>query len=517
VELFERGGNAFDVAVATGFVLAVVHPQAGNIGGGGFAVVRDGVSGQVRALDFRETAPGAASETMFQDEAGRVIEGMSRRGTLAAGVPGTPAGLYELWRAYGSLPWEELVQTAADLADTGFIVTEPLARDFERYSAELSLFESTRQTFLPNGRPAKAGERLVQPDLAATLYKIAAEGPSAFYEGEVAVLIDSTMRLHGGIMTGDDLAAYSPQWRSPVHFMFDSLDIYSMSPPSSGGLMVGQILKLLEPFDTRAYNPNHPDYLHRFVEACRLAFADRAVHLGDPEFWSIPSGLLDDAYLSRRREDLPLDRAGISSQVSAGNPAAGESDETTHISVCDGQGNMVALTYTLNTSFGSKLVVADAGFLLNNEMDDFAAAPNHPNVYGLVGGEANKVEPGKRMLSSMSPTLVLHRDRPYLILGSPGGSRIISSVAQTLFCFVRFGLSLREAVAQPRIHHQWLPDMVKVERGGYSAEVLQRLRNLGHEVEEVDAFSDVQAIAIDPAGLMTAVSDPRNSGKASGL
>lgn len=514
--IFARGGNAFDVAVAVGFVMAVVYPEAGNVGGGGFAVIREGNSGLIKALDFREVAPSAATEKMYLDSAGEVIENLSTYGARAVGVPGTVAGLYELWQKRGRLPWEELVRIAADLADTGFIVDAYLAGKLYENKDRLTGFPETLEIFCPRGEPLKAGERLVLKDLASTLYIVAAEGPAGFYDGLVADKIDSCMKIHGGLITKEDLAAYKPVWREPLHFCFDSLDIYSMPPPSSGGIVLGQILKIIEPYDFSLLTVDSPDYIHLFCEAARRAFADRSQYLGDPAFYQIPSRLLDETYLAKRRETITMGHASNSQLVGPGLPYSHESNQTTHFSVCDHEGNMVALTYTLNTNFGSKLVVRGAGFLLNNQMDDFALKPGHPNTYGLVGAEANKVEPGKRMLSSMAPTLVLKNQKPFLILGSRGGSKIITTVAQVILNMTRFGLNPVEAVNQPRAHHQWLPDKITLEKNSYSVKVKQTLIRYGHNIEEEAPDGDVELIYIDPLGLMTAASDPRRQGCSGG-
>ncbi|MDD3731133.1 MAG: gamma-glutamyltransferase [candidate division Zixibacteria bacterium] len=514
--IFAQGGNAFDVAVAVGFVMAVVYPEAGNVGGGGFAVIREGNSGLIKALDFREVAPSAATEKIYLDSAGEVIENLSTYGARAVGVPGTVAGLYELWQKRGRLAWEELVRAAADLADTGFIVDAYLAGKLYENKDQLSGFPETSDIFCPRGEPLKAGERLVLKDLASTLYIVAAEGPAGFYEGLIADKIDSCMKIHGGLITKEDLAAYKPVWREPLHFRFDSLDIYSMPPPSSGGIALGQILKIVEPHDFSFLTVDSPDYIHLFCEAARRAFADRSQYLGDPAFYQIPSRLLDEAYLDKRRETITMGHASNSQLVGPGLPYSHESNQTTHFSVCDREGNMVALTYTLNTNFGSKLVVRGAGFLLNNQMDDFALKPGYPNTYGLVGAEANKVEPGKRMLSSMAPTLVLKNQKPFLILGSRGGSKIITTVAQVILNMTRFGLNPVEAVNQPRVHHQWLPDKITLEKNGYSMKVKQTLIRYGHNIEEEAPDGDVELIYIDPLGLMNAASDPRRQGCSGG-
>ena len=515
-DVLARGGNAFDAAVGTALALAVVYPQAGNLGGGGFAVIRDGKSGQVLSLDFRETAPLSASENMFLDESGGVREGASTNGALSAGVPGSVAGLYELWKAYGSLPWESLVNPIAHLADSGFVVDSFLAADFKSHATELDGLPDTRKLYAPDGSYPKAGDRLVLKDLGQTLFEIGRDGPLAFYSGTIAEAIVGTCAEHGGLITNADLETYRPIWRQPVSFTFDSLTVFSMGPPSSGGVIVGQILKLLEPYDLGRFTSGSPEYIHLFCEAARLAFADRSVHLGDPDFYNVPSTLLDSTYLGRRRLNMSATKAGVSSEIGAGSPPVHESDQTTHISVCDSAGNIVSLTTTINSSFGSKLVVAGAGFLLNNEMDDFSIKPGYPNQYGLVGSEANKIEPGKRMLSSMSPTVITVKGRPFLVLGSPGGSKIITTVASAIINFSRFGLSAGETVAAPRFHHQWLPDEIVLEEGGFSSSVVKRLEAMGHTVVTRKPFCDLQLIYISPLGLMTGASDPRNGGRAVG-
>jgi gamma-glutamyltranspeptidase/glutathione hydrolase len=515
-EVFQQGGNAFDAAVAVGFVLAVVHPEAGNLGGGGFALIRDGKTKDIRALDFRETAPRQAFETMYLDERGEVVPNSSTFGVQACGVPGTVAGLYELWKTYGSLPWEQLVGKASVLADTGFIIDEYLASSLERHKERLSSFDETAKIFFPEDKSLKAGDRLVQKDLMATLYAVAAMGRDGFYNGPVAWKIVECMEKHGGSISESDLVSYASVWREPVLFSFDSLEIYSMPPPSSGGIAVGQILKLLEEYDFSIFAPDSPEYIHLFCEAARLAFADRSAYLGDPDFYNVPAGLLDSAYLAHRRNLIEEKHATSSELIHPGVPPNKESQQTTHFSICDGKGNMVAVTYTLNTAYGCKLVVDGAGFLLNNEMDDFSIKPGYPNVYGLIGGEANKIEPGKRMLSSMSPTLVLKDNQPFLILGAPGGSRIITVVAQAIINFTRFNLNLKTMVEQPRFHHQWLPDLIYLEQGGFDINITQELIRYGHTIEESEPFSDLQAVFINESGSMTAAADPRKRGVAGG-
>lgn len=512
-QVFEMGGNAFDVAVAVGLALAVTYPPAGNLGGGGYAVVRDGKSGVVMALDFRERAPGAATDTMYLDSAGQVIPGLSTMGGLACGVPGSVAGLHALSRRYGTIPWSDLVTLAARLADSGFVVDAHLAAEFAAHVDDLAAFDETRAAYAPEGHWPQAGDRLVLPELAATLYALAAEGPEVFYSGSVAEKIAATVQKHGGIMTHEDLENYRVIWRNPVFFPFDSFTVYSMPPSSSGGIVLGQILKLVEPYDFGHYTADSPEYIHLFAEASRLAYADRSKHLGDPDYWAVPPALLDDKYLTQRRARISLDHAGNSNEVEPGNPARYESEQTTHYSVCDADGNLVAVTYTLNTSFGSCLAVEGAGFLLNNEMDDFSLKPGFANTYGLVGAEANRIEGGKRMLSSMAPTIVLQNDRPYLVLGSPGGSKIPTTVAQAIIDITRFNMTPDEAVRQPRVHHQWLPDVLYLEADRYDDAVIQRLVAYGYQVKERSAYGDLEMVMIDPvSGLMSGASDPRSGG-----
>jgi gamma-glutamyltranspeptidase/glutathione hydrolase len=537
LQVFKKGGNAFDVAVAVGFTLAVAHPEAGNIGGGGFAMVRDGKNGDIRALDFRETAPQAAYEMMYLNDQVEVIPDLSTFGAKACGVPGTVAGLFELWTTYGSLPWDSLVLIAAKLADTGFFVDDYLSQSLDKNKEKLTAFDETAKMFFPEAQSLKPGDRLIQKDLANTLLLIADEGRDGFYKGEVADKFVACMQKHGGLITQSDLESYLPIWRDPIHFTFDSFEVYSAPPPSSGGIVLGQIMKLLEPYDFSTFTPMSPQYIHLFCEAARLAFADRSAHLGDPDFYHVPSGLLDSAYLEQRRKLISEHQATPSEFIQAGMLSAPESEQTTHFSVCDNEGNMVAVTYTLNSFYGNKLVVDGAGFLLNNEMDDFAIKPDYPNLYGLTGGEANKIEPGKKMLSSMAPTLVFKREenkraqmrvdqkpnvtksehRPYLVLGAPGGSRIITVVAQTIINLARFQMSLTDAVKQPRFHHQWLPDTIYLERGEFDVNVMQALIRYGHSIEECEPFSDLQAIYIDDNGLMTGASDPRKRGTWAGF
>jgi len=520
VDILKKGGNAFDAAVAVGFAMAVCYPEAGNLGGGGFALIYASEFNLVGALDFREKAPLAASRDMYLDEEGNVIPGSSLVGAGAVGVPGTVAGLYELWHVYGSMPWKELLKPAITLADTGFIVDEYLAGSLREYRDELSLFPETQAMFFSDGDMPETGERFTQPMLFNTLRRIALDTLGGFYTGQTADLIVRTMNKYGGLITHEDLANYAPMWRQPVHFKFDSLDIYSMPPPSSGGVILGQILKIIEPYSMINYTADSPEYIHLFAEACRLAYADRAVHLGDPDFTDNPvNQMLDSLYVSSRRKQINLHTAGSSAGITSGMPeeiTLPESENTTHFCVADKDGNFVSLTYTLNAAYGSKLAVAEAGFLLNNEMDDFSIKPGVPNLYGLVGGEANSIAPGKRMLSSMSPTIILKKDVPVMAVGSPGGSKIITSVALTILNFFRYDMNLKESISQPRFHHQWLPDTLYLEENGFPPIVIKKLESMGHKVKERSPYSDVQAIYRNSQGMYIGASDPRGNGKPSG-
>ncbi len=511
IDIIESGGNAIDAAIAVGFALAVVHPEAGNIGGGGFALVRQGEKNEIRALDFREKAPGAATETMYLDDDGAVIEQLSTVGAQAVGVPGTVAGLYSLWQEYGTMEWDALVLPAAQLADSGFIVDDYFHRSLTKYKERLSQFSETAELFFADGITPSVDDNFIQKDLAGTLYLIAAEGRDGFYTGSNADLIVAAMQKHGGLIDSADLADYTTKWRSPLHFEFDGFDFYSMPSPSSGGIVMGQILKLLEPFELSGSHIASGEFLHLFSEACRVAYADRAAHLGDPDYYDVPENLLDAKYISRRRELIDRDHATPSEDIHAGNVGTKESNETTHYSVVDASGNMVAVTYTINSSFGSKLVVDGGGYFLNNEMDDFSVKSGVPNLYGLVGSEANKIEPGKRMLSSMAPTLVLKNNDPYLILGSKGGSQIISSLAAVILGMERFGLAPAEALAFPRFHHQWRPDRILLEEDSFNITVVQDLIRRGHDVEQDRTYSEIHLIKISD-GLMIPVCDPRSRG-----
>jgi len=515
-QVFARGGNAFDVAVAVGFALAVVHPESGNIGGGGFAVIRDASTKEIKALDFREKAPLASSEKMYLDSLGDPFKDMSTVGAFACGVPGTVAGLYELWQEHGSMKWPELISYAILLADSGFIVNAYQAESFAKYKERLSVFDESSRLFFTTSKNWQEGDNFVNRQLGQTLAKIANEGPESFYSGDIADSIVATVKRYGGLFSHQDLASYQIKWRQPISFKFDSLQIYSMPPPSSGGLIMGQILKFVEAYDFSKFEAGSVEYIHLFCESARLAFADRSEYLGDPDFYNIPFDLLDSEYISSRKQLINLNQVNLSSEILPGIMPTRESGQTTHYSVVDAQGNMVAVSYTLNSAYGSKMTVNGCGFLLNNEMDDFAIAPGIPNLYGLVGGEANRIEPAKRMLSSMSPTIVLKNDKPFLILGSRGGSEIITAVAQLLINFTRFNLSLENSLSQPRFHHQWLPDNILLEEKSFDINLKQGLLKLGHIIKETDMLSEIHAVYIDDEGLMIAAADRRGPGHAGG-
>ncbi len=517
-EVLRRGGNAFDAAVAVHFALAVVNPEAGNIGGGGFLV---GVlpDGQTVSLDFRERAPARASADMFLDADGNVTRA-SVVGHLASGVPGSVAGMWEAHQRYGSLAWAQLVEPAINLAD-GIVLHERLAESLGRHADRLGQYPATEQAYLPNGTAPRVGDRFSQPDLRETFGRIARDGRDGFYRGRTADLIVAEMERGGGIISHADLATYEPAWREPVEIRYRGHRVVSMPPSSSGGPTLGLILNILEGYDVAAEGLLSTRHVHLFTEASRRAFADRNVYLADPDFVDVPlAEFVSNRYAAERRAEIRLDAATPSAAVDPGlGPAPVEPEHTTHYSITDGYGNAVAVTTTINSLYGSRVTVAGAGFLLNNEMDDFTARPGVPNQDGLVQGAANAIEPGKRMLSAMTPTIVLRDDgRPLLLLGSPGGPTIISSVAQVISNILDFGMTLPEAVAAPRLHHQHLPDELRYERNGLQPDVVAELERLGHTVTERPGYQgDVTAIVVTPDGGFLGVADPRRGGAAVGL
>ncbi|MFZ5654416.1 MAG: gamma-glutamyltransferase [Pseudomonadota bacterium] len=481
--ILERGGNAVDAAVAVGFALAVTLPQAGNLGGGGFMLVHLAQGDRTVAIDYRETAPGAAHRDLFVGEDGKVDTELARFSHRSAGVPGTVAGLIHALEHYGSLPLAEVLAPAIALAGEGIEVTRPLAFSLAEAQARLRRSAAAAGYFLqPDGTPPPAGRRWRQPDLARTLKRIAAGGRAAFYEGEIADLIVAEMAAHDGLITTADLAGYRVVERAPVEGSYRGYRIAAMPPPSSGGVHLVQMLNILEGWDLAELGHNSAAYLHRLIEAMRRAYADRSRYLGDPDFVAVPvAELTAKTYAARLRAAIDLARATPSEQVAPGLELPAESPQTTHFSVWDQQGNVVSNTYTLNFSYGSGIAVAGAGFLLNNEMDDFSAQPGVPNAFGLLGGEANAIAPRKRPLSSMTPVLLFRDGDPVLATGSPGGPVIITAVLQTILNRVDFGMNVAEAAAQPRIHHQWQPDELYYEPG-ISPDTLALLRGMGHRL-----------------------------------
>ncbi len=519
-QVLRDGGNAIDAAVATGFALAVTYPSAGNLGGGGFMVIRL-ADGRVVTNDHRETAPAAAHRDMYLDADGAVIPELSTHSHLAVGVPGTVDGLLAVLARYGSKTRQELLAPAIRLAEEGFPVPPDMARDFARHAEHFARYPGSRaQFFNAEGQPLAAGELLRQPDLAATLRRIAAQGRAGFYAGETADLLVAEMARGNGLITHEDLRNYRSVWREPVQGSYRGYTLYSMPPPSSGGVLLLQMLNMLEPYDLNAMGYGSADAIHIMVEAARRAYADRAEHLGDPDFVAVPvAQLLDKAYARQRFADFDRDKATPSSAVGAGSWPT-EALETTHASFMDAAGNAVAYTTTLNLSYGAKMVVQGAGFLLNNEMDDFSAKPNVPNAYGLIGGEANAIAPGKRMLSSMTPTIITKDGEPWLVTGSPGGSTIIMTVLQVVVNAIDHGMGVADAVGRPRFHHQWQPDVITYEALGISPDTLALLRARGHNnlraLGPGRGMGDANSIMYRD-GRFYGTSDPRNLGGAVGL
>ncbi|HCM1921296.1 TPA: gamma-glutamyltransferase [Salmonella enterica subsp. salamae serovar 16:m,t:e,n,x] len=510
VDILKQGGNAVDAAVAVGYALAVTHPQAGNLGGGGFMLLRT-KDGATTAIDFREMAPAGATRDMFLDEQGNPDSKKSLTSPLASGTPGTVAGLSLALEKYGSLPLNSVVRPAIKLAQEGFIVNDALADDLKTYGSEvLPHHENSKAIFWKDGEPLKKGDKLVQQDLANSLTMIAENGPDAFYKGEIARQIAQQMQQNGGLITTDDLAAYQAVERTPVSGEYRGYQIFSMPPPSSGGIHIVQILNILENFDMKKYGFGSADAIQIMAEAEKYAYADRSEYLGDPDFVNVPwQALTSKAYAKSIAGQIDINKAKPSSEIRPGKLAPYESDQTTHFSVVDKNGNAVAVTYTLNTTFGTGIVAGNTGILLNNQMDDFSAKPGVPNVYGLVGGEANAVGPKKRPLSSMSPTIVVKDGKTWLVTGSPGGSRIITTVLQMVVNTIDFGMNVAEATNAPRFHHQWLPDELRVEKG-FSPDTLKLLEQKGQKVALKEAMGSTQSIMVGADGELYGASDPRS-------
>ena len=472
--ILDQGGNAIDASVAVAFALAVVLPRAGNIGGGGFLVLHNAEENKNYALDYREMAPAAADRDMYLNEDGSVNKSTSRLGYLAGGIPGTVAGMWEAHQKFGSMPWKDLLKPAIQLAQAGFKVSPFMADSINRAHSSMKDYPSTVEIFFPEF-PIKPNHNLVQKDLAATLNRIAKNGKDGFYKGKTAKMFAAAMKKNNGLITEDDLKNYKAVWREPLVGNYKDFKIVTMPPPSSGGVHLIQMLNVLSNFDLKKLGHNSRDYTLLLTEVMKYAYADRSKYLGDPDFYEVPvSKLIDQAYAASIANSITIGKTTSSDEISPGAMLPPEGMETTHFSISDKFGNTVSNTYTINSSYGAKVVVEGLGFLLNNEMDDFAAAPGIPNQFGLLGGEANKIEPYKRPLSSMTPSIVFFQGKPYLITGSPGGSRIITTVLQMILNVIEFEMEVSDATVQPRIHHQWKPDVLGLEKG-FNSSVIELL------------------------------------------
>ena len=514
--ILKKGGNAFDAMIATELALAVAYPNAGNIGGGGFMVYRLG-SGERGALDYREKAPAKAHRDMYLDKNGKVIADKSTLGALAVGVPGTIAGIFEVYEKFGSLPIGELIQPAIDLARNGVLITELQANSYMNKNVELIKQANNYVTPFENGW--KAGERFKYEELAQTLERIRDNGSYEFYNGETAKRIVSYVQELGGILSLDDLRNYRAQWRKPITFTYKDYTISSMPLPSSGGICLAQILKSVEPYNIAQYPHNGEQYIQLLVEAERRAYADRAYYMGDADFVKVPTQqLLSPDYLKERMSSFSWDKASKSTEIAHGKIVGYESDETTHYSIVDRFGNAVAVTTTLNTNYGSKVYVKGGGFFLNNQMDDFSIKPGEPNTYGLVGSEKNAIAPNKRMLSSMSPTIIEKEGKLFMVIGTPGGSTIITSVLQCFLNVAEYGMTMQQSVSKPRFHHQWLPDDVMYEPKGFAPEVIAHLKAKGYKPREENfvIIGKVDAILVQPDGTLEGGADPRGDDTAVG-
>ena len=514
--ILEKGGNAYDAMIATHFALAVVYPVAGNIGGGGFMVYRN-KDGSKGALDFREKAPIAAHRDMYLDSLKNVIRNKSVLGAHAVGIPGSVAGVFEVYQKFGSLPFKELIQPAIDLARNGFKVTEKQANSLNRTSL---YFKEANNYKTPFEVLWTKGDLLKQEELALTLERIRDFGKDGFYKGKTAELLVNYVTELGGIITYEDLEKYQAIWRKPIEFQYKDYSITSMTLPASGGICLAQILKAIEPFDFSKIKHNSTKYVQLLTEAERRSYADRANYLGDIDFIDVPvDSLINSKYINKRMESFSWDKATPSSTLSHGKILGYESDETTHYSIVDQFGNAVAVTTTLNTGYGSKVLVKGAGFFLNNEMDDFSIKPGVPNVYGLVGSKANAIAPEKRMLSSMTPTIVEKEGQLFMVVGTPGGSTIITSVLQNILNVTEYGMGMQESVNQPRFHHQWLPDHIRMEPNGFNQKTKTELENLGYTILERNSLiiGRVDAILVLPDGKLEGGADKRGDDAAVGF
>lgn len=514
IEILKKGGNAVDAAVAVQFALAVVHPQAGNLGGGGFMVFRSG-KGETNTLDFREKAPALATTNMYLDAAGNVIPDMSLATHQASGVPGSVDGMVEAHKKYGKLKWNQLVQPAIDLAQNGFKITARLASDMNS-KRETFIQMNPGKTYLVNAEPWKEGDILVQTDLAKTLQLIHDNGRAGFYAGKTADAIVAEMKRGNGLISTTDLANYHAVWRKAIKGTYKQYTIFTMPPPSSGGIALVQLLKSVEPYPLHRFGYNSDSTVRVMVEAERRVYADRSKYLGDPDFYKVPvDSLLRPAYIKARMNSFSWDAATPSSSIQPGSFAGYESDQTTHYSIVDKEGNAVAITTTLNGTFGSKIFVGGAGFLLNNEMDDFSSKPGVPNMYGLLGGKANAIQPNKRMLSCMTPTIVTKGGKLFMVVGTPGGSTIMTSVYQTILNVIEFDMSMQEAVTAKRFHSQWMPDKVDIERGALDAATISKLDEKGYKIVPGGNIGRVDAILKTKDGYQGGA-DPRGDDTAIG-
>ena len=516
IHVLKEGGNAFDAMIATSFALSVSYPFAGNIAGGGFMVyqTKDGETG---SLDFREKAPLAATRNMYLDAHGNVIKGESTLGGLSVGVPGTVAGLFQVYKKFGTLPFDSLIQPSIDLAKKGVIVTAKQAARLNHYR---KYFAEENGITIPLDKDWKAGDTIKYPVFARTLERIRDNGRKEFYEGKTTDMIVSYLRKHGGIITKKDMVQYQAKWRKAIVFNYKNAKIISMPPPSSGGICIAEILNAIEPFPFASYGHNTTKYIQLLTEAERRAFADRDFFLGDPDLVKMPvDTLISPAYARRRMADFSWKHATPSSEIAHGNiKGFHESMETTHFSIVDQFGNAISVTTTLNGAYGSKLYVPEGGFFLNNEMDDFSSKPGTPNQFGLIGAEANSIQPGKRMLSSMTPTIIDRKGKLYMVLGSPGGSTIITSVVQTFLNVYEFHMTMQQAVDAPRFHMQWLPDNIMMEPGGFSMKLQDSLRKLGYAIDTSNApvIGKVDAILKLPNGKLEGGADFRGDDQAVG-